>query len=561
MSKNTLPRGKAGMILILLAVFLFFVGKCRVSAAAGESDEEETTGRVLFISSYSYAWETVPQQMEGINEALGSNVVLDYKFMDTKNLDSDESTRLFYESIKYYLQNVPAYDVVIVGDDAAFSFALEYRSELFADIPIIFEGVNNVGQAAEASKDANITGVVESLSYDNTIALASSMYPDATQIVAILDDTITGEGERIEFFKYDDKFPELEFKEIDASVLSQEELKRQVAELGDESILIYIMCSEDGDGNVYASEEAVEMLCTSAKIPVFSIVSIGMGKGFLGGEIISQKQMGYIAGDMVMQILNGNDCADIDVIDNSPKTYCFDENVMNRFGIDNSALPDNVEIINHKETFIELNRNVIWIGFGVVIILSLLIGLLTVDNLRRKKMNEAVHKANERLAQIARHDALTHLLNRQTFMGDLQQKIYDKDPFGLIMYDLDNFKRINDVYGHNAGDAVLKELAARSAKLSDKKFTAYRLAGDEFTAIVSSGARNVVDDYAKRLQRILRQPYHLESGEEHMHSSIGIAMWPGDGKDETELVAAADKAMYYIKKAGKDGIAFYRDGM
>lgn len=559
MKKRALPG--AGIRIFLVFLLLFFLGKYCIPVAAEELTEEEVSGRVLFISSYSYAWETVPQQMEGIKEALGSNVVLDYKFMDTKNVDTEEGIRLFYESMQYYLQKVPAYDVVIVGDDAAFQFALEYRQELFAEIPVIFEGVNNVEQAMDAGRDSHVTGVIENLSYGDTIELAREMYPKATQVVAIVDDTLTGQGGRTEFYKYDAAFPELEFKEINASVLSQEELRKQVAALGEESILVYIMCSEDGDGNIYASEGSVGMLSASAQIPIFAIMSIGIGKGLLGGKIVSHEQMGSIAGNMAMQVLKGEDCARIALVEDSPKTYCFDEDVMKRFGIERSALPDHVDIINHEETFLERNQSVIRGVLAIVGFLLLLIGLLAVDNLRRRKMNDTVRRANEKLAYTARHDPLTQLLNRRTFMEDLQQNISRGEPFGIIMYDLDNFKRINDKYGHNEGDVVLKELAVRSQRLSDEQFTPYRLAGDEFTAIVSSGQRDVVRYYAKELQRATREPYCLKAGEEHLHSSIGMAMWPGDGSDGTELIAAADKALYYIKNHGKNGLAFYKAGM
>ena len=140
-------------------------------------------------------------------------------------------------------------------------------------------------------------------------------------MVGILDDTVTGEGERKEFQYYDTVFPELDFVEIDASKLSQEELKRQVAALGEESILVYIMCSRDGDGNVYAAAEAIQMLSDVAQIPMFSIVSHGMGKGFLGGEIVSQEQMGKRAGEMAVQILEGTDCAGISIVMEPPKVY------------------------------------------------------------------------------------------------------------------------------------------------------------------------------------------------------------------------------------------------
>lgn len=298
-----------GYRIFFAIALLICVGGIPAYAEELVPDAGEITGRVLFISSYSYAWETVPEQIRGIKEALGAGVQLDYQFMDTKNVETAESEQLFYQTLTYYLKMVPAYDVVIVGDDAAFQFAMTYRDELFAQTPVVFEGVNDGELAKKAAADPLVTGVVETLSYENTITLAKKLYPDARQVVGILDDTVTGEGERKEFQYYDTVFPELDFVEIDASKLSQEELKRQVAALGEESILVYIMCSRDGDGNVYAAAEAIQMLGDVAQIPMFSIVSHGMGKGFLGGEIVSQEQMGKRAGEMAVQILEGTDCA------------------------------------------------------------------------------------------------------------------------------------------------------------------------------------------------------------------------------------------------------------
>ena len=119
--------------------------------------------------------------------------------MDTKNVETAESEQLFYQTLTYYLKMVPAYDVVIVGDDAAFQFAMTYRDELFAQTPVVFEGVNDGELAKKAAADPLVTGVVETLSYENTITLAKKLYPDARQVVGILDDTVTGEGERKEF--------------------------------------------------------------------------------------------------------------------------------------------------------------------------------------------------------------------------------------------------------------------------------------------------------------------------------------------------------------------------
>lgn len=541
---------KGCILAVILFVLLCIGGSFPVNA------KETGRGRVLFISSYSYAWETIPQQIEGIKKSLGDDVTIDYKFMDTKNVDTAENVHLFYKSLSYYLSQVPAYDVVIVGDDAAYNFVLVYR-KIFGNTPIVFEGVNNVSKALAMDYNPNVTGIIENQTYGNTIALAKKIYPEAAHIVAIVDNTVTGLSARKEFYSYKDEFPDLEFSDINASEFSQKDLIKSVESFDESTILLYILCSNDKDGNVYASAESVQMLSSRAHIPMFSGISIGMGKGLLGGEIVSHEEMGEIAGEMALKILNGEPCENMDVITDSPMTYCFDETVMKRFGISRSMLPDDAKIINHEETFMEQYGKVIRITSVIGGIMVLFIIWLVRDNMHKRKVNDTISSLNKKLNFMARYDALTALLNRRVFMEDLQYRIREKEPFGLIMFDMDNFKRINDVYGHNEGDAVLKEMAARAGALVDDIFEVYRLAGDEFVAIVQSGQAEVIDSYAMKILDTFKIPYQIAGGEQYLASSIGIAMYPKDGKNSTEVIAAADHAMYEVKKNGKNSRAFY----
>lgn len=119
-------------------VFILLIFPCNRPVYAAESDK-----RVLFISSYSYAWETVPLQIDGILESLGSHTSIDYQFMDTKNINNGQFELLFYERLKYYIQHQKPYDVIITGDDDAFHFAIKYEELLFPDIPIVFEGIES----------------------------------------------------------------------------------------------------------------------------------------------------------------------------------------------------------------------------------------------------------------------------------------------------------------------------------------------------------------------------------------------------------------------------------
>lgn len=543
---------KNNFLLLLFAFIITGFIPAMVSA------QEVIQHRVLFISSYSYAWETVPEQIEGIQKAFPDDVQLDYKFMDTKNCTSEESNLLFYESMKQYLSEVPAYDALIVGDDAAFQFAMDYQDELFPEIPIVYEGVNDINLATKASQNEWVCGIVEKLSYENTLSLATKLYPNARRIVAVLDDTITGVSERTEFYKYKESFPQLDFDEINTSTLTQKELIHEISSLNRDSILVYVMCSEDADGNKYVGSQGIELISSSARIPTFSIVSIGMGHGILGGEIVSQKEMGRLAGDMVQQYFNGTDFSTFEVEMNSPKTFRFDENVMRKYNISAEKLPENSEFINHTPTFWEENIAMIRISLVIGIILILILCGVIAVAVHQHQLNNKLAKAQYSLKNAAKIDHLTGLNNRSVFMEVIHKKIENGDKFALVLYDIDHFKEINDTLGHNNGDIVLKELSMRTVRLCDKKLSIYRLAGDEFTAIIDSEDKEEITKYVEQIQGAFKQPFLLEKKEYAVHSSIGVALYPTDAETQTDLVVAADNAMYSVKNNGRNAYAFYQ---
>ena len=99
----------------------------------------EVEKNVLFISSYTESFDTVPYQINGIQSVFQQhNINLDIEYMDTKRFDTYENKQNFYELIKYKFKKLPTYDVIIVGDDNALEFTLDYREELFSEIPIVF---------------------------------------------------------------------------------------------------------------------------------------------------------------------------------------------------------------------------------------------------------------------------------------------------------------------------------------------------------------------------------------------------------------------------------------
>jgi diguanylate cyclase (GGDEF)-like protein len=158
--------------------------------------------------------------------------------------------------------------------------------------------------------------------------------------------------------------------------------------------------------------------------------------------------------------------------------------------------------------------------------------------------------ASERLLLLtrteARNDVLTGLPNRRAFDERLDELVARERPFGVALLDLDDFKRINDRFGHQAGDAALREFARVAQRALRANDELYRFGGDEFALLIEglNGVPHAVERLSEAL-RLHRRPRRLPT------ASIGVAMSPRDGSSQSELLASADEALYAAKRAGK----------
>ncbi len=170
--------------------------------------------------------------------------------------------------------------------------------------------------------------------------------------------------------------------------------------------------------------------------------------------------------------------------------------------------------------------------------------------------------AEERIQYLATHDALTGLPNRVLFSHLLSNAIsnaqrYQRN-FSVFFIDLDRFKIINDTLGHEAGDALLKEVAARFKQVLRAGDVVARLGGDEFVVLIQEtlDAPHAALVARKMLAEAIH-PVILRGQECRVTASIGIAMYPADGEDEQSLMKNADIAMYYAKEEGKNNFQFF----
>lgn len=177
--------------------------------------------------------------------------------------------------------------------------------------------------------------------------------------------------------------------------------------------------------------------------------------------------------------------------------------------------------------------------------------------------NTELHDAQETIEKLAFYDPLTNLPNRRLLSDRLQQAIEHakRNPdeiVAVMVFDLDNFKTVNDSLGHNYGDELLKEVARIFQTQVRKEDTVSRQGGDEFTIVLPrmKSTRKVVDIAASILNR-LSQPISISGHQVVIGTSIGIAIYPEDADNCDELLRNADMAMYHAKDEDKNNYQFF----
>lgn len=172
-------------------------------------------------------------------------------------------------------------------------------------------------------------------------------------------------------------------------------------------------------------------------------------------------------------------------------------------------------------------------------------------------------RAEERVAHLAFHDALTGLPNRRAFTERLAAMMESdaREPFAIVSIDLDRFKEVNDVFGHMAGDTLLREVSRRLVEASDGAFLA-RLGGDEFTLIVHGGEQpTLAAAICDQLMTAVKDDLAIDGHHLRVGLSLGVAIYPTDGADAATLLANADAALYRAKAEGRGTMRFFEADM
>jgi diguanylate cyclase (GGDEF)-like protein/PAS domain S-box-containing protein len=178
----------------------------------------------------------------------------------------------------------------------------------------------------------------------------------------------------------------------------------------------------------------------------------------------------------------------------------------------------------------------------------------------------AAHAMSVKMAHLAQHDFLTNLPNRLLLNDRIAQAIAlakRRDTrLAVLFLDLDNLKHINDSLGHAVGDTLLQSVTQRLIACVRNSDTVSRQGGDEFVILLADGRQEEDAAFtANKILGALALPHSVANHDLHITTSIGIAIYPADGRDAEELIKSADTAMYHAKEKGRNNYQFFRSDM
>ncbi len=394
--------------------------------------------KVFILNSYGEDFQWTADQVEGILKETRksfplASVVVEY--MDWKKNNGDEYYKFLKEQYKYkYTKFIP--DVIIVTDNIALKMANEIRRDIFFNekIPIVFTGINGF-QFAVTEGGNDSCGYVEILSIDENLKMIAAIHKN--QNIYILNDkSETGKEIR---------------KEIDR-VAEKEGLKRQLYFIGLKSIAQIKndlkTASEKGvflqgatnlfeDGTNMEYDEFLKIIKENTAKPVYSFWSFLLGKGVVGGRLLSGERYGEMAGESAVRILNGEKPEIIGVVEADINVVMFDETELRKHKIPRSFVPKDAVITNKSETFLGKNREILGNLIFVFAGMAAMIVFLIIDIIKRKKIEKKL-SSSERVYKLV--------------INNLPQRIFYKNRDSVYMSCNENYaKSLGITVGELAG--------------------------------------------------------------------------------------------------------------
>ena len=369
-----------------ISILLLLTCLCLLPALAGA---EKIKKSVLYLNSYHQGYQWSDGIMTGIRSVLDQSqykIDLQIEYMDAKRFNYEDVTGMLKRLYKEKFKN-ERFDIVIVSDNDAFTFASQYRDELFPDVAIVFCGVNDL--PPHALDQGNMTGVVEQYNLAMTLDVALKLHTGKKRVVVVGDSSTAGAAITQQFRDQIKNYPvplEVDYW-IDFSLRN---VLDRVETLSDDTFLFFIPYYQVIDGRFLTAEEVMQSIYNRSRMPIYTAWEFLIGHGAVGGNVLSGYLHGQRAANMALEVLNGRSADDIPIYWESTGEYVFDYNVMKRLGLVSDMLPEGSRIINAPKAFYELPKELFWTIMISFALLLLVLIFLVLAMLERRKVEQKI---------------------------------------------------------------------------------------------------------------------------------------------------------------------------
>ncbi|KAA3657078.1 MAG: PAS domain S-box protein, partial [Chloroflexi bacterium] len=400
-------------IIFFCIVLLSLSFQFNVKSSLGEEPKKQ----VLILHSYHKGWDWTDTLTEGIlSEFPNDDVEFYIEYMDTKRPYTDAVRSALFELYQQKYATI-SLDLIIVSDNNALNFLIEHHATLFPEVPVVFSGINNFTDEMLADAPPYFTGVVEQTDIAATLSLMLAQHPDAEEIVVISGSTATGQAMLENFQNVMADFPS-KIPYTIVTDLSDAELIQHAQQLSPQNPVLFFLFNQDRNGNFHTYVEGLQFLANNTNAPIYSVWDFYMNEGVVGGKLTSGYFQGKAAGDLAQRILSGEPVSNVEILRESPNTYMFDYEQLERFDISLESLPADSIIYNQKQSFYE--KYTLWI-WGVAVLIasySTIIHIMQRNIQQRKRAEIALQHSARKYREL--FDGMPIGLFRTTVEGTIE---------------------------------------------------------------------------------------------------------------------------------------------
>jgi len=361
--------------------------------------------RVLALHSYhqGYAWEVgVDKAVDRTFAQADFAVQVFHEHLDTLRLPNPSLQVAFFDHLRARYADAHL-DLILASDNEALTFLLNYRNWLFGPIPVVFIGINGY-EPAMLLGQRGYTGVAEQIDILSTLRAALDLRPQTRRVVVFGRLSMTY-FENLKLLRAAVAKLGGGLQVVERTGHTLDSVLKEVAGLGEHDMVLLMEPVPDEQGQLVAFSRSTPLITQASSVPVYSLWDVVLGKGIVGGKMVSAAEQGRVGAEMALKILAGQDPASLPVVTESPNRYMFDYRQLDRFHMSLSALPRGSIVINQPDSLWDKHKAAILGLVGLLLLMSLTIGALAFAVHIRRRTEAALRKSEERFRSVVEQAA------------------------------------------------------------------------------------------------------------------------------------------------------------